>query len=378
MTTTLSSLKAFVIGPIGDRDAPDGTLNRVVYEEGIQVLEEVIEPACSAFGVIAFRADEIDRTGEIPEQVFRHLRDAPIVIADLTGANPNVMYELGLRHTTGKLTIQLGERDKLPFDIAAIRTIIFKRSPAGLVEARKRLSQVLAAGLDMGGDPVTATRVWFEGASTTVAIDFDESQGTGSDYEESGYLEKLADTEESFQSLVQAMATASSINEEITRIISDGTQKIEEIESKGGKISDKLALVNRIAVLLEDPVNRLQVTAGEYGQSVDRLEPGLRYILEQLVADPAQLNDETQILQPVRTLVDAAQGTINSALGFKSAVEKTASSTREMKRVAMRLALSLQAIANASARITALRELTDCLPRSQDLGDTTVNRVETG
>lgn len=375
MTVPMSSLKAFVIGPIGDRDAKNDTPNRLAYEEGIQVFEEVIEPACLAFGIQAFRADEIDRTGEIPEQVFRHLRDSIIVITDLTGANPNVMYELGLRHTTGKLTIQLGERDRLPFDIAAIRTIMFKRSPAGLVEARKRLSRVLAVGLDIGGEPVTATRVWFEGASTAVAIGSDEMLSTEFDHEEPGYLEKLADTEESFQSLVQAMTTASSINEEITRIMSDGTQKIEENESKGGKLAIKLTLVNRVAALLEDPVSRLQVTAGEYGQSVDRLEPGLRYLLEQLVADPTQIKDETQFMQPIQMLVDAAQGSINSALSFKSAVEKTASSTREMKRVAMRLALSLQAIANASARIVALKELTDRLPKFQDLGDTAINGV---
>ena len=144
--TAAFALKAFVIGPIGDRDAPDGSDARTAYEEGVQVLEEVILPACSAFGVEATRADGIAKPGEIPEQIFRHLRDAPVVIADLTGANPNVMYELGLRHTTGKLTVQIGERGRRPFDVAAIRTIMFKHSAAGLVEARKALSKSLAVG----------------------------------------------------------------------------------------------------------------------------------------------------------------------------------------------------------------------------------------
>jgi hypothetical protein len=90
--TTSSSTKAFVIGPIGDRDAEDGSASRVAYEEGIEVFEEVIAPACTAFGLDAARADMISRSGEIPEQIFRQLRDCPVVIADLTGANPNVMY----------------------------------------------------------------------------------------------------------------------------------------------------------------------------------------------------------------------------------------------------------------------------------------------
>lgn len=154
-------MKAFVVGPIGDKDADDGSPARLAYEEGIQVFEDVIVPACTAFGLEAVRADMISEAGEIPEQIFRQLRDCPVVIADLTGANPNVMYELGLRHTTGRVTVQIGERGRLPFDVAAIRTIMFKRTEAGLVQARKDLAKSLAANLDTGGNPVTATRIWF-------------------------------------------------------------------------------------------------------------------------------------------------------------------------------------------------------------------------
>jgi len=161
---TPTSSKAFVIGPIGDKDAEDGSPARTAYEEGIQVFEEVICPSCTAFGLEAMRADMISRAGEIPEQIFRQLRDCPVVIADLTGANPNVMYELGLRHTTGRVTIQIGEKGRLPFDVAAIRTIMFRRTEGGLVQARKDLSKALAANLDSGGDPVAATRIWFLGA----------------------------------------------------------------------------------------------------------------------------------------------------------------------------------------------------------------------
>jgi hypothetical protein len=92
-------LTCFVISPIGDRDADASSPERRIYEDALQVLEEVIQPACAGFGIPVVRADRISRPGEITEQIYRHLRDAHLVIADLTGANPNVMYELGLRHT---------------------------------------------------------------------------------------------------------------------------------------------------------------------------------------------------------------------------------------------------------------------------------------
>ena len=123
----------FVIGPIGDMHAEIGSETRATYEKGIQLVEQVLEPACSTLGLRLVRADKVSRAGEIPEQVCRLVRDSEVVVADLSGGNPNVMYELGLRHSLNKLTIQLGEAGHLPFDIHAIRTIEFEAPRYGHV-----------------------------------------------------------------------------------------------------------------------------------------------------------------------------------------------------------------------------------------------------
>src|SRR4051794_24071560 len=155
-----SSLTCFVIGPIGNRHASHGSPEKETYEESLRVMEEVIQPACARVGLTPVRADGLARAGEITEQIFHRLREDDVVIADLTGANANVMYELGLRHTRDKLTVQIGEFGRLPFDVNVIRTIQFSRSPVGLINARDELIQVLEAGLAGEFDPVTATRVW--------------------------------------------------------------------------------------------------------------------------------------------------------------------------------------------------------------------------
>lgn len=82
--STEGEINCFVIGPIGDKDAAQGSRERIQYEQGVTVLEEVIEPACIGFGIRPLRADKISRPGEISEQVCRHLRDSYLVIADLT------------------------------------------------------------------------------------------------------------------------------------------------------------------------------------------------------------------------------------------------------------------------------------------------------
>jgi hypothetical protein len=356
-------VKAFVIGPIGDRDASDGTEERKIYEDAVQVLEEVILPACSVFGIDATRADQIARTGEIPEQIFRLLRDSPLVIADLTGANGNVMYELGLRHTTGKLTVQIGERDRLPFDVAAIRTILFKRTEAGLVEARRKLAQALAVGLNAGGDPVTATRVWFESGAATSTVD--ESVSEEED-EEPGFLEKLADVEVGMQSLTIALSTTTSIVAEITALFQDSTAKVQGLEKSGGTSTAKLALANRLASLMEEPASRLEVSVGEYGQSILRIEPGMKYLLSRLASEPDQLAQAPDFPGQAARLIQVTEEGIPATLGIKKTIENIGAATRSLRRVSQRIASTLQSFADSSARIAEWRPLVDGLRKPGD------------
>jgi hypothetical protein len=117
----------FVIGPIGEplTDA---------YNRALAMLENVIAPAIAPLGYLLLRGDQIDTSGILHLQIAAQLIQADLVVADLTGANPNVYYELGIRHTLGKPCIQLlpiGER--LPFDVAPMRTIIIDdRSTVGV------------------------------------------------------------------------------------------------------------------------------------------------------------------------------------------------------------------------------------------------------
>lgn len=360
---TMSS-KAFVIGPIGDKDAEDGSDARIAYEEGIQIFEEVIVPACNAFAVEAIRADMITRGGEIPEQIFRHLRDSPIVIADLTGANPNVMYELGLRHTTGRVTIQIGEKGRLPFDVAAIRTIIFKRTDAGLVQARKELAKSLAANLDTGGDPVTATRIWFEGTLTEEHVRESEVAEVSSSLTEDdapGFLELLADMETGIQSLDQTMNSATSIIEEIGTIYVEAAENIQQSDARGRGISGRLAIAEMTAKKLLNPASRLEVVSGEFAQTVDRIEPGISYLLNKLAEEPEQLKEIPAFPDQIRALCEAARASVDGPILMLKNAAEIGKASRSLRKSAERFAPSFKRLADTSARVASWSKLVDKL-----------------
>lgn len=126
--------KCFVIAPIGDPESD-------TRKRSDQVLKHVIKPAVSECGYEAIRADEIDKPGIITSQVIQHVVDDPLVIADLTERNPNVFYELAIRHALRKPFIQLMKKgEQIPFDVAATRTIFVDHQDLDSVaEAKKKI-----------------------------------------------------------------------------------------------------------------------------------------------------------------------------------------------------------------------------------------------
>lgn len=107
----------FVIAPIGEPESD-------TRKRSDQILKYVISAAVNQCGYHAIRADQISEPGIITSQVIQHVVDDPLVIADLTDRNPNVFYELALRHVIKKPLVQIIRKgEPLPFDVAGTRTI---------------------------------------------------------------------------------------------------------------------------------------------------------------------------------------------------------------------------------------------------------------
>lgn len=131
MTTTEKKV-CFVISPIGT-DGSD------IRRRADQLLRHIIGPAVDICGFEAIRADQISEPGMITTQVIQHIIDDPLVIADLTGSNPNVFYELAIRHAIRKPLVQIIQKEeKIPFDVASMRTIPVDHRDLDSVEEAKQ------------------------------------------------------------------------------------------------------------------------------------------------------------------------------------------------------------------------------------------------
>lgn len=127
----MSENNCFVIAPIG---LPDSETRK----RSDQILKHIIRPAAKLRGYNAIRADEISEPGIITSQVIQLVVDAPLVIADLTEHNPNVFYELALRHALRKPLVQIiAKGENIPFDVAGMRTIPVDHHDLDSVEEAK-------------------------------------------------------------------------------------------------------------------------------------------------------------------------------------------------------------------------------------------------
>ncbi len=138
---------AFVAMPFGRKSGPDGTeidFNRVY--------RELIAPAIEAAGLSAFRADQEQAAGSILADMFQELLIADLVVADLTTANPNVWYEVGVRHALRSRGIVLlfGGKSPSAFDLYTDRKLRYGLAgdgpdPATRADDVKALAAMISA-----------------------------------------------------------------------------------------------------------------------------------------------------------------------------------------------------------------------------------------
>ncbi|TAN77006.1 MAG: DUF4071 domain-containing protein [Gallionella sp.] len=143
-------LHAFVAMPFGVKKDSQG--NEIDFN---RIYTELIKPALESAGLEVFRADEEERAGDIRTDMFQELLIADLVVADLSIDNPNVWYELGVRHALRARGVVLlcGGRAATAFDLYTDRKLrygIKNGAPdaATLENDRLRLAEMAEATLE--------------------------------------------------------------------------------------------------------------------------------------------------------------------------------------------------------------------------------------
>jgi hypothetical protein len=350
------SLTCFVIGPIGSRFAEIGSDERETFEDSLRVMAEVIEPACAHHGLTPVRADTLAVPGEITEQIFRRLRDDDVVIADVTGANANVMYELGLRHTRDKLTIQIGEYGRLPFDVNTIRTIQFSRSRIGLVDARNELTTLLGAGLGGDFDPVAATRVWNDAAQDEAASAAGHADETtepqrDDDDDDRGFIDIVAESEEQMDALVPALEELGGYVIEMGDLADRSTELMAQSDAAGKGMRGRLQVATRYATGLSEIADKLEPSVDRYGSVLDAVSGGTLALIERMEEDAEALEEGETFGMTVRQTAAITRESLASLGALVESIRSSARMSRVLRQPSQRIVTALNRFVEATSSI---------------------------
>jgi TIR domain len=123
-----SRLRCFIIMPLRAEE-----LN-IVYEDFVK---PVLENDCD---LICERGDDIFGSNIIMDDIEKSITTSHLIVADLTGKNPNVFYEVGISHTLKKPVLLLAQSiDDIPFDLRHRRVLLYEYSPRGCKKLEKNL-----------------------------------------------------------------------------------------------------------------------------------------------------------------------------------------------------------------------------------------------
>jgi Zn-dependent peptidase ImmA (M78 family) len=117
-----------------------------------RLYQEVIRPSIEDAGVTCIRADEISSVELVTQDIRRTILDSTLMIAEISGFNPNVMHEIGLAHSLEKPTILICRQgyseDQIPSNIRPIRRIMYPNDASGGPILRRHLTQTILSILN--------------------------------------------------------------------------------------------------------------------------------------------------------------------------------------------------------------------------------------
>ena len=307
---------AFVIMPL----TPD--FNSVFDSFYCKILE--------ANGMTVERADNGQNSQAITKDIVLSIRSSDLIVADLTGANPNVYYELGLAHAMDKPVIMLAQDiDDLKFDLEAYRCLLYSTHFEDMDKARQALSGRIDAFLNgtlQFGSPVS------DALGTPVAVPSQQNESRPialPEDDDLGSVDYAIRLEEGTSTLASSIARFGGETEALTGELQISTSEIQGWSTQQEQVSnrERRRLFRSLAEKMEDYARFLAQENACYAQGLEQTEAALDGLLND--SDALSGSDAAEVQRLSGVLADTEKSTIE----FEQSISGAADATEAMPRV---------------------------------------------
>jgi hypothetical protein len=240
----------------------------------------------------------------------------------------------------------VGEAGRLPFDINTIRTVQFKRTPAGFIAARKKLNALIGSTLANGCKPPVAARVIGAVVGQSADQAFDESEASAVEgvaleatEEHPGVLDAIVDLETGLPEMQSRAESMTSLINDISSLTSTYAEKLD----RATKPTQKLALVRSYARELDPLAREYDEEAVEFDSRVTTNGLAVDTLLEHSDAEGEPVEGRQDLLVSLQSMAEAAHDARTKGLaGFYASLGNIERMSRDLRPVIHLLRRALQ------------------------------------
>jgi transcriptional regulator with XRE-family HTH domain len=288
-------------------------------EEFEAAYRSFVKEALEEAGFSASRADDILSHRNIMQDVVSSIAGADLVLADLTGSNPNVFYELGIAHALEKPTILLTQSvEELPFDLRSYRVLHYQTHFAKIEHAKQELVRLAAnarTGAALFGNPVTdflakhPERV----EEMNVTPSSKEADVPRVLVDDRGYVDYLIDIQEGYGELAKLLERVTEASKEITPQTVELASGITRAKETGGQLA----------------ASQIRFMCQRYSASLDVYAAELKAINDEYELIQNKTQDSLESLVRFHTTVRSDASSLQSFMSSMKAARASAATARD-------------------------------------------------
>ena len=210
-------------------------------------------------------AGDLDNQQNILKDIVEGIGNADVVIADLTGLNSNVSYELGLAHAMNKKTIIITQSiSELPFDLKSYRAVEyslqFNKLPPFLEELHKLLQGAIDGSVKYGNPvsdyyPEFVSQIDNTSVVTFNGFEEDNQKKEDKDSGERGFIDFIADIEENTNQMTDELNAITSDLEEMTESLNNASSEIDRVNNQSGNGNNTASFIRSVCRKLSVHIN---------------------------------------------------------------------------------------------------------------------------
>ncbi len=262
-------------------DKPIAFLIMPFGEEFDAVYESFMKPVLQGVGFEVHRADDIESQQNILKDIVDRISSSDLIVADLTGGNPNVFYELGLAHAIRKPVILATQSvEEVPFDLKSYRLLEYSTHFVEIEKSKQKLIDYANGFLEGNvpfGSPVT----------DFLPADLEPSWATEAqpykivEQDERGFLDHLIDINGGYRRLTEIIAEVTGAQDDMTQSVEDATGELTRISANPSDSSPAAvrAVSRRLAERIGTFNSRLKQANVEYASIAQDTENSLEFVV---------------------------------------------------------------------------------------------------